>query len=95
MRAVQEGKTSGGSALGSLMIAWIIVVGLAIVPVAMWAKQHDDIILLIAFCGAALMIGLALFVATGLARMGARSRVKGGDGHIANLNRRGAVFGKR
>ena len=94
MRSAKEGNVANGSPIGSLMVAWIVVVGLAIVPVAIWAKQHDNTVLLIAFCGSALLIGIGLFIATGLAKMGARAKTRHED-HIANLNRRGAVFGKR
>lgn len=94
MRAAQENSVSRSSPVGSLMVAWMIVGGLAIVPVALWSKQHGDVVVLIAFCGAMLLIGIALFVATGLSRMGARSK-EHQEGRIANVNKRGAVFGKR
>lgn len=94
MRAAKENNVSQSGPFGSLMVAWIIVVGLAVVPVAMWAKQHDDIVILIAFCGASLAIGVGLFIAMGLGRMGARAKDHE-EGRIADLSKRGAVFGKR
>ena len=94
MRHAQENNVSRGGPFGSLMVAWMIVGGLAIVPVAMWAQQKGDIVLLIAFCGSVLLIGIVLFIAKGLSSMGARAE-EHEEGRIPDVTRRGAVFGKR
>lgn len=92
--ARQEARAQGNP-LSTLLIAWTVVVGLAFAPVGTWYYRSQDIRIMIAFLGAAFIIGVSLFASMGLARMGARSaKGKETDG-IADLRARGALWGRR
>lgn len=94
MRQQESRDRAPSSPLSTLLVAWVVVVGMTFAPVGTYFYQTGDLRLLIAFLGAAFLIGAALFVAMGLARMGARD-ARSETGEIANLNKRGAIFGKR
>lgn len=83
------------SPLSTLMVAWVVVVGMTFAPVGTYFYRTGDIKVMIAFLGASFLIGGCLFFAMALARMGSRNRVTNDDGQIANLRARGALFGKR
>jgi len=93
MGHVQETPVTGGP-LQALMVAWTLVVGLAFAPVFVYANQTKNYELLIAFLGAALVIGASLFVALVLARAGAHAKRRSTE-PIANLTHRGGLFGRR
>lgn len=88
------GKTQT-SPLQTLMVAWTIVVGLAFAPAGAYFYQSGNLLFMIAFTGAAFVIGISLFIALALGRMGSRAKATRDDGSIANLQKRGAIFGKR
>lgn len=92
--AAKEAR-GGASPLSTLMVAWVVVVGLTFAPVGTYFYQTGDLRIMIAFLGASFLIGLSLFLAMGLARMASGDRVTGDEGEIADLNARGAVFGRR
>jgi hypothetical protein len=90
-----RGSGGGGSPLTTLTVAWMVVVGLAFAPVGAYYFQSHNILVLLAFTGASFVIGLALFVAMGLARMGSRAKSGVGTARIADLRARGNIFGRR
>ena len=94
MRQKKE-ASAPSSPLSTLMVAWVVVVGMTFAPVGTYFVQTGDLKVMIAFLGAAFLVGGSLFVAMGLARMGSRNRITNEDGGIANLRARGALFGKR
>lgn len=87
---------SNGSPLHTLFVAWVLVVALAFAPAGTYYYQSGNLVFLMSFTGALFIIGVSLFVALLLGRMGSSSknRTEMGD-EIANLNKRGAIFGKR
>ena len=101
MRHAKEELSAPASPVTTLLVAWVIVVGLAFAPVGMIYQRSGDIRFLLSFSGAAFIIGLALFIAMWLGRAGARGgkrrlRTEPGEvSEIANLHKRGAIFGKR
>ena len=97
MRHAQEQRPAGGtSPVRTLMVAWIIVVGLAFAPAGTYFYATKDYAFVVAAGGAALVIGLAIFIALGLARAGTRQKPRVDESkQVADLTRRGAVFGRR
>ena len=95
MRHAQEDTSAQGSPLGTLVVAWVVVVGLAFAPVGIYFMRSGNVLVPLAFAAAGFVIGLALFIAMGIARAGthAKKRVKVDETQIANLNKRGSVFG--
>lgn len=94
MRRNKE-ASAPSSPLSTLLIAWVVVVGMTFAPVGTYFYKTGDIKVLLAFLGASFLIGGSLFIAMALARLGSRHRVTNEDGGIANLRARGALFGKR
>lgn len=101
MRHAQKELSAPSSPVTTLMVAWTIVVGLAFAPISMIYYRTGDLRLMLAFTGAAFIIGVSLFVAMWLGRAGARGgkqAVRPAPGEvkeIADVHRRGALFGKR
>jgi hypothetical protein len=96
----QEELKEASSPLVTLTVAWTVVVGLAFAPVGMYYYQTGNLRVLLAFTAAAFVIGLSLFIAMGLGRAGARAKTRRRRGAaegpaIADVRKRGAIFGKR
>lgn len=87
--------TRAGSPLQTLMIAWTVVIGLAFAPAGAYYYQSGNVRFMLAFTAAAFVIGLSLFVALAIARLGQAKRRRYHAGEIADLRKRGAIFGKR
>jgi hypothetical protein len=80
--------------LGTLVVAWVVVVGLAFAPVGIYFMKSGNVLVPLAFAAAGFTVGLALFVAMGIARAGAHAKKRKADeGRIVDLHKRGAVFG--
>lgn len=85
----------GTNPISTLLVAWVVVVGMTFAPVGTYFYQTGNVRVMIAFLGASFLIGASLLIALGLARAGSRDGTGDEDGPIADLNARGSVFGRR
>ena len=60
--------------LGNLMAAWALVTGLALTFASAWWYRTKDLKILIAYVGAPLLVGLALFITMGIMALVMRTK---------------------